>query len=81
MILGRFPFAAKTAHSKRVLNDDSDDQYDECWISHDDEVGHSLVDVRLGKCLEVWEVGVGGGVFVSDIEYIPGKEVEEGEAI
>ena len=98
LILGRFPFAAKTAHSKRVLNDDNDDydktadykrvlnddnddHYDEDWISHDDEVGHSLVDVRLGKCLQVWEGGVGGGVFVSDIEYIPGKEVEEGEAM
>ena len=71
----------KTAHYKRVLNYDNDDLYDEDWISHDDEVGHSLVDVGLGKCLEVWEEGVGGGGFVSDIEYIPGKEVVEGEAI
>ena len=59
LILGRFPFAAKTAHSNRVLNDDGEN-WDEDQISHDDKVGHSLVDVGLGECLEFWEGGGGG---------------------
>ena len=68
LILGRFPFAAKIAHSNRVLNHDDDgDAADEDMISHDDEEGHSLVDVGLvGECLEVWEGGGGGG---GDVEH------------
>ena len=59
LILGRFPFAAKIAHSNRVLNVVLD--FYNNGTLHDDEVGHGLVDVGLWKCLEVWEGGGGGG--------------------
>ena len=63
LILGRFPFAAKTAHSNRVLNDYGD-HWDEDRVSHDEKVGRSLVDVGLGECLESGEGGGGGGGYV-----------------